>query len=37
MVQVADIYVWFTHNTWWLWALVPLIVIIVIMRSASVR
>ena len=37
MIQISDIYVWLSNNTYWLWVLVPLIIVIIILRSASVR
>lgn len=37
IITLADIYVWITHNSWWLWMLVPFAIIIFIVRAASVR
>ncbi len=37
MIGLADIYVWVVDNKWWLAGLVPFIIVIVLVRSASVK
>jgi len=37
MIGIADIYVWCRENIQWLWMLVPLLIVIFFVRSASVR
>lgn len=37
MFDIADVYVWVRQNAWWLWMLVPLVIVIFFIRSASVR
>lgn len=37
MIGLADIYIWFLQNKWWLAAVVPFVIVILLIRSASVR
>jgi len=37
MIGLADIYIWFLQNKWWLVCLVPFIIVILFLRSASVK
>lgn len=34
MITIADIYVWFSENKWWLIMLVPIIGVIWIVRAS---
>jgi len=37
MLTAADVYIWIKDNSWWLWGLVPFAIVVMILRSASVR
>lgn len=37
MFDIADVYVWIVQNKWWLWCLVPLVIIVAIYKAGSVR
>lgn len=37
MIGLADIYIWARDNGWWLVALIPVVVVIIIVRSLSPR
>ncbi len=36
-MEFADVYIWVKANQWWLWALVPLAIVVIIIRAGSVR
>ena len=37
MITIADIFVWAKDNIQYLWMIVPLVIVIFFVRSASVR
>lgn len=37
MISIAEIGLWVRDNMWWLWMAVPFVIVIAIVRSASVR
>lgn len=37
MFDFADVYVWFLHNKWWMWGVLPFIVLVIIVRSIQGR